>query len=39
MFYALEVTCDFDKFVRLRNSLKTKNFKFFEYPSISSNAT
>ncbi|CAD8196667.1 unnamed protein product [Paramecium pentaurelia] len=39
MFYALEVTCDFDKFVRLRNSLKTKNYKFFEYPSISANTS
>ncbi|CAD8103995.1 unnamed protein product [Paramecium primaurelia] len=31
MFYCLEVINDFDKFIRLRNQLKTKNFKFFEY--------
>ncbi|CAD8118729.1 unnamed protein product [Paramecium sonneborni] len=36
MFYVLEVSCDFDKFIRLRNALKTKNYKFFEYPSTSS---
>ncbi|CAD8190941.1 unnamed protein product [Paramecium octaurelia] len=30
MFYCLEIVNDFDKFIRLRNQLKTKSFKFFE---------
>ncbi|CAD8117952.1 unnamed protein product [Paramecium sonneborni] len=31
MFYSLEIINDFDKFIRLRNQLKTKNYKFFEF--------
>ncbi|CAD8095762.1 unnamed protein product [Paramecium primaurelia] len=31
MFYSLEILNDFDKFIRLRNQLKTKNYKFFEF--------
>lgn len=38
MFFTLEVSYNFEKFVRLNNSLKTKNYKFFEYPTTSSNS-
>ncbi|CAK91855.1 unnamed protein product (macronuclear) [Paramecium tetraurelia] len=31
MFYSIEILNDFDKFIRLRNQLKTKNYKFFEF--------
>ncbi|CAD8125327.1 unnamed protein product [Paramecium sonneborni] len=37
MFYCIEILNDFDKFIRLRNQLKTKNFKFFESNSGSHN--
>ncbi|CAD8113913.1 unnamed protein product [Paramecium sonneborni] len=30
MFYSFEIINDFNKFIRLRNKLKTKNYKFFE---------
>lgn len=37
MFYTLEVSYNFEKFAKLNNTLKTKSYKFFEYPTTSVN--